>query len=167
MIGPLGRLGAAATLGQHCPQMTQRRCSWYFPYFNRLTASSLSSSLLIFLFPLSALACPVVTKVTALDLVFLGRSSLLFIIHHIGLSTLLDCSYISSITEIILWSGEAYLHLPRPVHQLRPPVLAGPLFIPVLVPTCPARTCLLHHRLCPPSLGWTAGRSTAAPTSDS
>ena len=24
MIGPLGRLGAAATLGQHCPQMTQR-----------------------------------------------------------------------------------------------------------------------------------------------
>ena len=27
MIGPLGRLGAAATLGQHCPQMTQRRCN--------------------------------------------------------------------------------------------------------------------------------------------
>ena len=26
MIGPLGRLGAAATLGQHCPRMTQRRC---------------------------------------------------------------------------------------------------------------------------------------------
>ena len=26
MIGPLGRLGAAATLEQHCPQMTQRRC---------------------------------------------------------------------------------------------------------------------------------------------
>ena len=26
MIGPLERLGAAATLGQHCPQMTQRRC---------------------------------------------------------------------------------------------------------------------------------------------
>ena len=26
MIGPLGRLWAAATLGQHCPQMTQRRC---------------------------------------------------------------------------------------------------------------------------------------------
>ena len=26
MIGPLGRLGAAVTLGQHCPQMTQRRC---------------------------------------------------------------------------------------------------------------------------------------------
>ena len=26
MIGPLGRLGAVATLGQHCPQMTQRRC---------------------------------------------------------------------------------------------------------------------------------------------
>ena len=26
MIGPLGRLGTAATLGQHCPQMTQRRC---------------------------------------------------------------------------------------------------------------------------------------------
>ena len=26
MIGPLGRLGAAATLGQHCPQMTQRGC---------------------------------------------------------------------------------------------------------------------------------------------
>ena len=25
MIGPLGRMGAAATLGQHCPQMTQRR----------------------------------------------------------------------------------------------------------------------------------------------
>ena len=24
MIGPLGRLGAAATLGQHCPQLTQR-----------------------------------------------------------------------------------------------------------------------------------------------
>ena len=24
MSGPLGRLGAAATLGQHCPQMTQR-----------------------------------------------------------------------------------------------------------------------------------------------
>ena len=24
MIGPLGRLGAAAALGQHCPQMTQR-----------------------------------------------------------------------------------------------------------------------------------------------
>ena len=120
-----------------------------------------------FPFPLSALACPVVTEVTALDLVFLGRSSLLFIIHHIGLSTLLDCSYISSITEIILWSGEAYLHLPRPVHQLRPPVLAGPPFIPVLVPTCPARTCLLHHRLCPPSFRWTAGRSTAAATSDS
>ena len=120
-----------------------------------------------FPFPLSALVCPVVTKVTALDLVFLGRSSLLFIIHYIGLSTLLDCSYISSITEIILWSGEAYLHLPRPVHQLRPPVLAGPPFIPVLVPTCPARTCLLHHRLCPPSFRWTAGRSTAAATNDS
>ena len=28
MIGPLGRLGAAATLRQHCPQMTQRRCKW-------------------------------------------------------------------------------------------------------------------------------------------
>ena len=28
MIGPLGRLGAAATLGQHCPQMTQRRCTY-------------------------------------------------------------------------------------------------------------------------------------------
>ena len=27
MIGPLGRLGAVATLGQHCPQMTQRRCT--------------------------------------------------------------------------------------------------------------------------------------------
>ena len=27
MIGPLGRLGAAATLGQHCPQMTRRRCT--------------------------------------------------------------------------------------------------------------------------------------------
>ena len=27
MIWPLGRLGAAATLGQHCPQMTQRRCT--------------------------------------------------------------------------------------------------------------------------------------------
>ena len=27
MIGPLGRLGADATLGQHCPQMTQRRCT--------------------------------------------------------------------------------------------------------------------------------------------
>ena len=26
MIRPLGRLGAAATLGQQCPQMTQRRC---------------------------------------------------------------------------------------------------------------------------------------------
>ena len=26
MIGPLGRLGTAATLGQHCPEMTQRRC---------------------------------------------------------------------------------------------------------------------------------------------
>ena len=26
MIGPLGRLGAAATLGQHCSQMTQIRC---------------------------------------------------------------------------------------------------------------------------------------------
>ena len=26
MFGPLGRLGAAATNGQHCPQMTQRRC---------------------------------------------------------------------------------------------------------------------------------------------
>ena len=26
MIGLLGRLEAAATLGQHCPQMTQRRC---------------------------------------------------------------------------------------------------------------------------------------------
>ena len=24
MIGPLSRLGAAATLGQHCPHMTQR-----------------------------------------------------------------------------------------------------------------------------------------------
>ena len=24
MIGPLGRQGPAATLGQHCPQMTQR-----------------------------------------------------------------------------------------------------------------------------------------------
>ena len=24
MIGPLGRLGAAATLGQHCPQITER-----------------------------------------------------------------------------------------------------------------------------------------------
>ena len=28
MIGPLGRQGLAATLRQHCPQMTQRRCSW-------------------------------------------------------------------------------------------------------------------------------------------
>ena len=27
MNRPLGRLGAAATLGQHCPQMTQRRCT--------------------------------------------------------------------------------------------------------------------------------------------
>ena len=27
MIGPLGKLGAAATLGQHCPQMAQRRCT--------------------------------------------------------------------------------------------------------------------------------------------
>ena len=27
MIGPLGRLRAAATLGQHCPQITQRRCN--------------------------------------------------------------------------------------------------------------------------------------------
>ena len=27
MNWPLGRLGAAATLGQHCPQMTQRRCT--------------------------------------------------------------------------------------------------------------------------------------------
>ena len=27
VIGPLGRLGAATTLGQHCPQMTQRRCT--------------------------------------------------------------------------------------------------------------------------------------------
>ena len=27
MIGPLGRLGAAATVGQHCSQMTQRRCT--------------------------------------------------------------------------------------------------------------------------------------------
>ena len=27
MIGPLGRLGAAASLGQHCPQMTQSRCT--------------------------------------------------------------------------------------------------------------------------------------------
>ena len=27
VIGPLGRLGAAATLGQHCPQMTKRCCS--------------------------------------------------------------------------------------------------------------------------------------------
>ena len=27
MIGLLGRLGAAATLGQHCPQMTLRRCT--------------------------------------------------------------------------------------------------------------------------------------------
>ena len=26
MNRPLGRLGAAATLGQHCPQMTQIRC---------------------------------------------------------------------------------------------------------------------------------------------
>ena len=30
MIGPLGSLGAAATLGQHCPQMTQRRCTYMF-----------------------------------------------------------------------------------------------------------------------------------------
>ena len=35
MIGPLGRLEAADTLRQHCPQMTQRRCkatlflSWF------------------------------------------------------------------------------------------------------------------------------------------
>ena len=27
MIGPLRRLGEAATLRQHSPQMTQRRCS--------------------------------------------------------------------------------------------------------------------------------------------
>ena len=27
MIGPLGRLRAAAAFRQHCPQMTQRRCS--------------------------------------------------------------------------------------------------------------------------------------------
>ena len=29
MIGPLGRLGAAATLGQHHPQMTQKRCTGF------------------------------------------------------------------------------------------------------------------------------------------
>ena len=29
MIGSLGRHGAAATLGQQCPQMTQRRCISY------------------------------------------------------------------------------------------------------------------------------------------
>ena len=40
MIGPLGRLGAAATLGQHCPQMTQRPgtlhtlpCELYFDFY--------------------------------------------------------------------------------------------------------------------------------------
>ena len=27
MIGPLGKLGAVATLRQQCPQMTQRRCT--------------------------------------------------------------------------------------------------------------------------------------------
>ena len=27
MIGPFGRQGLAATLRQHCPQMTQRRCN--------------------------------------------------------------------------------------------------------------------------------------------
>ena len=27
MIGPLGRSGPAATLRQHCPQMTRRRCN--------------------------------------------------------------------------------------------------------------------------------------------
>ena len=31
MNRPLGRLGAAATLGQHCPQMTQRRCTLCTP----------------------------------------------------------------------------------------------------------------------------------------
>ena len=29
MIGPFGRQGPAATLRQHCPQMTQRRCTLY------------------------------------------------------------------------------------------------------------------------------------------
>ena len=32
MIGPLGRLGAAATLWQHCPQMTQRRCNLSYKF---------------------------------------------------------------------------------------------------------------------------------------
>ena len=27
MIGPFGRQGLAATIRQHCPQMTQRRCT--------------------------------------------------------------------------------------------------------------------------------------------
>ena len=31
MIGPLGMLGAAATLGQHCPQMAQRHCKNWPP----------------------------------------------------------------------------------------------------------------------------------------
>ena len=39
MIGPFGRPGPAATLRQHCPQMTQRRCTeeegrdgWRLPF---------------------------------------------------------------------------------------------------------------------------------------
>ena len=42
VIGPLGRLGAAATLGQHCPQMTLRRCTVHFVssmYFSGLIDS--------------------------------------------------------------------------------------------------------------------------------
>ena len=31
MIGQLGMLGAAATLGQHCPQMAQRHCKNWPP----------------------------------------------------------------------------------------------------------------------------------------
>ena len=30
MIGPFGRQGPAATLRQHCPRMTQRRCTVHY-----------------------------------------------------------------------------------------------------------------------------------------
>ena len=44
MIGPLGRLGAAAPLGQHCPQMTQRRCTESYKDFDLKCFHNLKST---------------------------------------------------------------------------------------------------------------------------
>ena len=53
MNRPLGRLGAAATLGQHCPQMTQRHCrrrrrgQWDIAHYTDLRSISTSPAVFV------------------------------------------------------------------------------------------------------------------------